>query len=609
LATNTMDDKDKPRDQLINELAEIRRQLVELNARQIEHEQTEQKKLETVLSRHKAQLRGLTDAAIAINASLALAEILKIITDQARQIIGTHQAVTSFTANKDWAQAINSVSLSEKYAVWSTYDAKPDGSGIYALVCKLNKPMRMTQQELEAHPAWRGFSKEAGKHPPMRGWLAVPLIVRSGKNIGIIQLSDKHEGEFTEQDEAILTQLAQMASTAIENAELYKEALEANRIKDEFVATISHELRTPLTSILGWIRLLRSGHLDDEAASRALETIDRNAKSQSQLIEDLLDISRIITGNLRLNIQLVDLDEVINAAIGIVRPAADTKGIRVQTVFDSGIGPISGDFERLQQIIWNLLSNAIKFTPKGGRVQIRLERINSQIELTVSDTGQGIKADFLPHIFERFRQADYSTPQSRSGLGLGLAIVRHLVEQHGGTIQVHSDGEGQGATFKLLFPVMVLQPRPYEPGRVNPKTKITASVSFNYPKEVVGLRVLVVDDEFDTRELLSAILDKCDMEVKTASCATEAMDIITYWQPDILISDIGMPVEDGYELIRKVRANGLQFPAIALTAYARVEDRMRVLSSGFQMHLPKPVEPAELLTVIASVTQNIKQNN
>jgi PAS domain S-box-containing protein len=385
-----------------------------------------------------------------------------------------------------------------------------------------------------------------------------------------------------------------------------REAEEASRLKDEFLATVSHELRTPLTAILGWAHLLGTGQLDETSATSALDTIERNARAQSQLIDDLLDVSRIITGNLRLDMRQADPASFIESAIETLRPAAEAKGVRVQKVMDTGVNTLAGDPARLQQVVWNLLSNAIKFTPRGGRVQIRLERVNSHIEIAVSDTGSGIKPEFLPHVFERFRQEDMGTTRQHGGLGLGLAIVRHLVELHGGTVQVESPGEGQGATFVVKLPVVPVYQKNDLAERVHPSARETLS-SYDCPDRLDGLKVLVVDDEPDARELLKVGIGKCGAEVTTAGSAQEALEAIENERPDLLISDIGMPGEDGYDLIRRVRAlpaeKGGRVPAIALTAYARTEDRLQALRAGYQMHVPKPVELVELMTVAASLVK------
>ena len=385
------------------------------------------------------------------------------------------------------------------------------------------------------------------------------------------------------------------------------EAEGANRAKDEFLSILSHELRTPLNAILGWSAMLRQRTLSEDKVLRALETIERNAKSQAQLIEDILDISRIITGKLRLQVRPVNLVPVIESAIESVRLAAEAKSIRLQSRIDSQAGPLLGDANRLQQVVWNLLSNALKFTPKDGRVEIRLERVNSHVEITVSDTGPGISSDFLPFVFDRFRQHDSTTTRSYGGLGLGLAIVRQLVELHGGTVTVVSPGIGQGTTFTVTLPAMIIPQPPSDPEPLNSivetKGRVEASPSLE------GLQILVVDDEADALELLNTILQNNGAEVIAVASVKQALTIIetaTDRSPDVLVSDIGMPDEDGYSLIRKLRQleaqRGGKLPAIALTAYAGSDDRRQALLAGFQMHLTKPVDAAELVAVVASLT-------
>jgi signal transduction histidine kinase/ActR/RegA family two-component response regulator len=391
-----------------------------------------------------------------------------------------------------------------------------------------------------------------------------------------------------------------------ERALLLEEAEAANRTKDEFLATMSHELRTPMTAILGWAQLLRSSKLQEADISHALEVVERNARAQTKLIDDLLDISRIITGKLRLDVRIVDLAAVIEAAVDSLQPTAEARSIRLHTLLDPRAGPVSGDTDRLQQVVWNLVSNAIKFTPKGGRVQVSLARVSSHVEITVSDNGKGISTEFLPHVFDRFRQADGTTTRRQGGLGLGLSIVRQLVELHGGAVGVESDGEGQGATFVVQLPLMAARRRNADgPARGRHTAAGVGDASLDYPRSLTGLRVLVVDDEADTRGLLRKMLEECGSEVATAGSATEALEAIARSKPDVLISDIGMPEEDGYQLIGKMRAleAGLadRIPAIALTAYARVEDRVRALNAGFQVHVTKPIEPAELIAVVASL--------
>jgi len=394
---------------------------------------------------------------------------------------------------------------------------------------------------------------------------------------------------------------AELAALLARERAARAEADAANRSKDEFLAILSHELRTPLNAVYGWARMLRAGQVRDEAA--ALDAIVRNADAQLQLIDDLLDVSRITTGKMRLDVRPVDLATFVTEALDAVRPAAEAKTIRLQHVLDPRAGPVNGDPARLQQVVWNLLMNAVKFTPKGGRVQVHLQRINSHVEIVVADSGQGIAGNVLPFIFDRFRQADSSSTRAYSGLGLGLALVKHLVELHGGTVAAQSPGEGQGATFVVKLPLMIAD---ITPGSV-PRAHPTATSARQAPPgaRLDGLRVLLVDDDPDALDLASAILGGAGALVRTCLSTPDALEEIRQWRPDVLVSDIEMPGEDGYSLIHKVRAlevwQGGKTPAVALTAYGRTEDRMRTLSAGYNMHVPKPVDPGEFTTIIASV--------
>ncbi len=384
------------------------------------------------------------------------------------------------------------------------------------------------------------------------------------------------------------------------------EAEAANRVKDEFLSTLSHELRTPLTAIMGWADLLLHDEVEPQKRRQAIETIFRNANSQCQLINDLLEVSRIITGKLRLDFVACELHEVIEAAAESIRPTAEAKGVRLQVLLEPNVGPVFGDHERLQQVVWNLLANGVKFTRKGGLVQITLQRINSHVEVVVTDSGVGIKPDFLPHVFDRFRQADGSTTRNYGGLGLGLAIVRHLVELHGGTAWAESGGEGQGAKFTVRLPTMTESD--HKPEKVSRQPAISGfEAREKQPPSLEGLRALVIDDEIDARTLLTAMLERCGAQVVAVSSAREGLDSIENWKPDVLIADIGMPVEDGYALIKKVRAlpreRGGQTPALALTAYARTEDRARALAAGYQVHLAKPVDRYDLAAVVANLAE------
>ena len=378
----------------------------------------------------------------------------------------------------------------------------------------------------------------------------------------------------------------------------------ANRAKDTFLATVSHELRTPLSPILAWARMLREGRVGDDKARHALAIIERNARAQGQLVDDLLDVSRIVTGKLRLEVRSVELAPIVQAAVDVVRPAADAKGIRVHVVLDTETGPVAGDPDRLQQVLWNLLSNAIKFTPKNGRVQVVLERVNSHVEIAVSDTGQGIAPAFLPHVFTRFEQADSGTGREHGGLGLGLAIVRHIVELHGGTVHVESAGLNQGTTFTVKLPLVLFARTAGEIERRHP-TIGGPPAEMRYP-ELKGLRVLVVDDDPDGNDVVSTLLSSCGAEVRVAASAAQAIELLARWQADIVVTDIGMPGDDGYALLAKIdgrRGDLGRIPVIALTAYATTEDRVRLLAAGFHLHIAKPIEPAELIAGVANAAR------
>jgi PAS domain S-box-containing protein len=433
---------------------------------------------------------------------------------------------------------------------------------------------------------------------PGRCWIQatyVPTRDRDGAVNGwVAVVTDITERRRLEQEREQLLDAEQKARAQAE---------EVSRLKDEFLATVSHELRTPLNAILGWATLIRAGGLSDQQSVQAVETIERNAKNQAQLIEDLLDVSRVITGKFRLDVRPVMLASVVESTINSVLPAAEAKGIRLQTALDPNAGPVSGDASRLQQVVWNLLSNAIKFTPRNGKVQVRVERINSHIEIIVSDTGQGIKPEFLPHVFDPFRQADAGTARQHSGLGLGLAIVRHLVELHGGRVTAESSGDGKGATFIVRLPMRILHKEDESDERVHPTAPTQARVIVGERPNLSGVKVLLIDDELDTRILLRSVLEQCNADVRDAGTAEDGLQIAREWGPSIVVSDIGMPGDDGYDFIRRFRESeaerSARTPAVALTAYARAEDRVRALTAGYQVHIAKPIDPLEFALVIA----------
>ena len=464
----------------------------------------------------------------------------------------------------------------------------------------------------------KAASQEAFRELQLTGYLRyenLPLQTKEGKlrevefvsNVydegshRVIQcnIRDITDRKRAEEERKLLLESAQAARA---------EADVANSIKDEFLATLSHELRTPLTSILGWSHLLDNGKLDEEAAKRAVETIVRNAEAQKLLIDELLDISRIIIGKLRLDVGPVQLAPMLESIVDGMRPAADARNIQLRTALDQSLDPIFGDPDRLQQVFWNLLSNAIKFTSQGGKVLVRLERSDSNLEITISDTGQGIARELLPYVFDRFRQSDSSSSRTHGGLGLGLAIVRQLVELHGGTVSAESPGEGEGSTFKVRLPVRGVRHEPDD--RANCVVKIPDEVLTKPVPSLDGMNVLVVDDDWDSRELVTVVLKASGAEVVSVTSAIEALRELALRRFDVLLSDIGMAEMDGYALISQIRQlpaeRGGKIPAAALTAYAGIENQRRALSAGYQVHIPKPIGPSELITAVARLAEHKK---
>ena len=461
--------------------------------------------------------------------------------------------------------------------------------------------------------------------PALRSFLSVPVVARSGEVLGRMMFGHPEAAIFTERTERIIGGIAAQAAVAIDNTRLYeaaqraaeerKDLLESERLaraeaertsqmKDEFLATLSHELRTPLSAILGWAQVLRRGTRDTADLQKGLTTIERNARAQAQLIEDLLDMSRITSGKVLLDMQTLAPAVFIDAAVETVRPAAEAKNIRLEKHYEADAGMIAGDPARLQQVIWNLLSNAIKFTPRDGLVQIHVRRSAGSVDIAVSDSGAGIAPEFITHVFERFRQGDASTTRQHGGLGLGLSIVKHLIEQHGGTVRVDSEGEGRGACFTVELPATTPQLIAARPDRApySPPSPLTPDIVL---RDLSRVKVLVVDDEPDARELINRILSDCNAIVTTAPSARAALAAFRTARPDVLVSDLGMPDMDGFELLAQVRALGSaaggDLPAVALTAFARSEDRLRALEAGFAAHISKPVEPSQLIATVANM--------
>jgi PAS domain S-box-containing protein len=439
-------------------------------------------------------------------------------------------------------------------------------------------------------------------HLPVRSYLAVP-VKGPGGVLGGLFFGHSAVGRFTAHHERLAEGVASWAAVALENARLFATVQAASQLKDEFLASLSHELRTPLNAIFGYARLLRAGVVTAEKHARAIETIERNATSLAKIVDDVLDISRIVSGKIRLNVQPVDFPQIVRNAIDAVSVAAEAKGVRIDAVLDPQAGPISGDPERLQQVLWNVLANAVKFTGRDGKVQVRLGRVDSHVEASVADTGIGIAPEFLPHIFERFRQADAGITRERGGLGLGLSIARQLVEMHGGTIDAASPGVGHGTTVRVKLPLMIAHPArdrgDGQPPRPLPDDDAVAA------GDLFGVHVLAVDDDPDAVSLVSELLATAGARVSVAGSAEAALRIIEAETPQVLVSDLGMPRVDGFQLIEQIRAHPnpaiRRIPAAALTAYARSEDRVKALRAGFQIHLAKPVDPRELVTTVAAL--------
>ena len=595
---------------------------------------TQRKGMEVALREETRTLELLNESGRMVASTLDLQALLQKVTDAATQLSGA--AFGAFFYNTTDANGDSLLLYTLSGAPREAFDGlgNPRATALFGPTFRGAAPIRSDDISRDRRYGTMPphYGTPAG-HLPVRSYLAVPVRSRSGEPIGGLFFGHPEPGVFTERTERLIVGVAAQAGIAIDNARLYEAAQNAaaerqvlleneriarseaermSNVKDEFLATLSHELRTPLNAILGWSHLLRSGGKDRADLLKGLETIERNARIQTQLIEDLLDMSRITSGKLRLDVQSISPVPFIDAAMETVKPAADAKGIRLEKFLDPLAGPIAGDPARLQQVVWNLLSNAIKFTRKDGRVEVVLRRVDSHIEISVADTGIGIDARFMPHLFERFRQGDASTTRSFGGLGLGLSIVKSLVELHGGTVAAASPGEGLGTTVTVRLPVNAVH-RPahaaedeLDPSAGPGEARVVAG-------ELSGIRVLVVDDQADARILISRLLQDSGAEVQTAASADEALRLLADHRPDVLVSDIGMPEANGFELLKRVRAleqqEGGRVPAIALTAFARFEDRTRALRAGFLVHVSKPVDPSELIAIVASVAGRVDERS
>ncbi|MEH2259534.1 AAA family ATPase [Nostoc sp.] len=570
------------------------------NARLYQEAQQAQKTAERALERI-ARLQSITAA---LSESLTPAQVSDVIVEQSMAVLGASSALVALVnESKTELEIVRAVGYKQDLIdAWRIFAI--DSLSPIAEAVRTGKPIwaESTENRVADYP----HLAEIYAQYDFNAWISIPLMVE-GWAVGGISLGFTQPQQLSGEDQAFILAVAQQCAQAIARAHLYEAertarsaAESANRIKDEFLAVLSHELRTPLNPILGWAKLMQSRKLDQATSDRALETIERNAKLQTQLIEDLLDVSRILQGKLNLNFDRINLVSVMEAAIETVHLSAEAKSIQIQTTLESGVGQVLGDANRLQQVIWNILSNAIKFTPIGGQVKIKLEQVGSQVQICVTDTGKGIAPEFLPYVFDYFRQADGATTRKFGGLGLGLAIVRHLVELHGGTVQAESLGEAKGATFTVKLPYLQDENKGIKDAKDNSSLVAVQSSPLS------GLEILVVDDDADMREFLPFMLEQYGATVTVVASAIEALTALSQSQPNLIISDIGMPEMDGYMLMRQIRSlepeQGGIIPAIALTAYAGEMDHQQAIAVGFQQHISKPVDPEELVKAIASLT-------
>ncbi len=552
---------------------------------------TEQKRAELATYRQSEQLRQLARVATKLNASSEVTSITRIVIEEARGLIGSHQAVAGFTTDQNWGQAINTVSLSEKYAQFRDYEERPDGSGIYSLVCRANKPLRLTQAELEQHPAYKWFGIHAPHHPPLRGWLAAPLVGQSGQNFGLIQISDKYEGDFTEEDEAILVQLAQMASVAIENAHLVQDLKDADRRKDEFLATLAHELRNPLAPLRNGLQVMRLAKSNAETVEEARGMMERQLGQMVRLIDDLLDLSRITQGKVELRKERVELSKAIQQAVETSRPAIEQAGHDLTLTVPSAPIFVDADLTRLSQVFANILNNAAKYTERGGRVWLSMERREGNALIRIRDSGVGIPAPMLPRVFDMFTQVDRSLEKSQGGLGIGLSLVKWLVEMHGGSVEARSDGQGLGSEFIVRLPVapaVVAEQR-------------SSDGDGNGASATRRRRILVVDDNRDAAMSLAMILRIMGNVTRTAHDGLEALEAAATFLPDLVLLDIGMPRLNGYDTARRMREQtwGKGVTLVALTGWGQEDDKQKAKEAGFDFHMVKPIESAALEKFLA----------
>jgi PAS domain S-box-containing protein len=577
-----------------------------IGASKIARDITEQKRLEAAARQQAWIAERLGEVGAAVASSLEREAVVQKVTDIATELTTAEFGAFFYNVVDERGEAYTLYTISGVPREAFSQFPMPRNTAVFDVTFKGTGVVRSA--DITKDPRYGHNAPYYGMPPghlPVRSYLAVPVTGVDGVVLGGLFFGHSRTGVFTEEHERLTAGIAAWAAVALENARLYDDARSANRMKDEFLAVLSHELRTPLNAIVGYSRLLRGRVLTGEKAERGLETLERNAAALTQIVEDVLDVSRIVSGKIRLDVQPVELPLIVDNAVSTVQPAADGKNVRLQILLDPRVAPVAGDPDRLQQVVWNLLSNAVKFTPKGGRVQVRVERVNSHVEIIVSDTGIGIRPDFLPHVFDRFRQADTGPTRKTGGLGLGLAIVRHLVELHGGTVEASSAGEGQGSTFRVRLPVMIVHPEPVALPREHPRTERIEPLA--ELGDLRGVRVLAIDDEADSLTLLRVVLEAAGATVTTSSRPADTVRLIEERAPDAVIIDLGMPEMDGYAVIRQIRDSASpavrDVPAAALTAFARSEDRTKALRSGFEMHLSKPVDPGELVASVLTLVR------
>ena len=591
---------------------------------------TTRRQAEDALRDEARMLDLLNQTGSALAATLDLHVLLQRVTDAATALSGAQFGAFFYNTMDDHGEAYALYTLSGAPREAFEHFGHPRATPVFAPTFKGEGTVR--SDDVVADPRYGHWAPHHGMpagHLPVRSYLAVPVRLGTGEVAGGLFFGHAEPGLFTDRTQRLVEGVAAHAAVALDNARLYEDmkrtALERERLveaeraaraevervsglKDHFLATLSHELRTPLSAILGWSKVLMRTKGSSEHLEKGLDAITRNADAQAKLIEDLLDMNRIVSGKLRLDVQPIDLAQVIHAAFDVVAPSAESKALSMHRTLDFSAGAVHGDAHRLQQVVWNLLANAVKFTPRGGRIDVVLERVDSHIEIRVTDSGIGIEPELLTEVFDRFRQADSSTTREHGGLGLGLSIARQLVELHGGSVHAESEGLGRGATFIVRLPVAAVR---RESGREHPAPPAgDASVAYDLIM-LDGVKVLVVDDEPDARELVAQILAECRADVTAAANAADALRLVSVVRPDVLISDIGMPGCDGYQLLQQVRRlpleHGGRTPAIALTAFARSEDRAMAMRAGYQVHVAKPVDPHELMVTVASLAGRVEQ--